>query len=155
VEKVSLYTASFKTKSKKPPKLFSQRLLEVIKILQKKKTDEEHLSAKEKKRLMSMLSEPVFESQKRLLPKLLETLKKTRACLVKAKETAMANACLYDLIQIKSYFTENEHNTIEEWETNREKILERFDENIMMLQSRMKCIRGAKQMEDLAVCMKE
>jgi hypothetical protein len=153
VRKFSLYTNNFKTKNKKPPKSFSKRLLKAIEMLESKKGDEEKLPEKEKKALIQMIGAPIFEEQKALLPKLLETLKKTRACLVQAKETAMANACLYDLLQIKSYFTGNSHNRIDDWTKDRERILNTFDENIIALQSKMKCIRGAKNIHDLSACM--
>jgi len=154
VKKFALYTNHFKTKNKKTPEAFSERIVEVLKRLDRREKDGEELSSKEKKALLHMMGEPVFETQKHLLPKLLETMKKTRACLVQAKETAVANACLYDLIQLKSYFSENEHKRIKEWKSEREKILDRFDEKIVFLQSKMKCIRGAKNIDDLSVCMK-
>lgn len=155
VEKFSLYTTSFKTKSKKAPKAFSERLLKVIEMLNAKKIEDEKLLPKEKKRLMNMIGEPIFENQKRLLPELLETMKKTRACLVQAKGTVAANSCLSDLAKIKPYFAGDEYYRIEEWEKNKEKTLDMFDDNIFMLQSKMKCIRGAKTLSDLSACMKK
>jgi len=154
VEKFSLYTTNFKTKNNKLPREFSKRLLKIIEQIKAKGGDEEKLSEKERRVLINMIGEPLFQSQKHLLPKLLETLKRTRACLVQAEKTTVANACLYDLIQMKSYFTGNSHNTIENWEHEREVILDTFDENIVVLQSKMKCIRGAKHFSDLAACMR-
>ncbi len=153
VEKFSLYTSHFKTKNKRSPQAFSKRLQKAIEILNAKGMEEDKIPARERKRLMQLLGEPIFKEQAVLLPKLLETLKKTRACLVQAEENDAANACLYDLIQIKSYFTGNGHNKIDDWQKDREKILASFDENIITLQRKMKCIRAAKNIDDLTMCI--
>ena len=155
VEKFALYTTNFKTKSKKTPKIFPERLREVITVLKGKSIDEESLQERQKRALLNKLGEPIFEDQKKLLPKFLQTMKKTRACLVQAETTDAANSCLNELVKIKSYFTGNTQNRIDDWEEEREKVLDAFDENIISLQSKMKCIRGAKRMDDLSVCMKQ
>jgi hypothetical protein len=154
VEKFSLYTRHFKTESNKLPQTFPKRLLKAIEEIKAKGGDEEKLSSQERKALINMVGEPLFESQKVLLPKLLETLKRTRACLLQAENTAAANTCLHDLIEIKSYFTENSHNRIDDWEHERETVLNTFDEHIIALQSKMKCVRAAKSFSDLSLCMK-
>jgi hypothetical protein len=156
VEKFALYTGNFKTRSKKTSKSFSERLQEIISLLKKKGFHEgSAVSAREKKELLEKIGEPVFENQKRLLPKLLQTMKKSRACLVQAGTTPEANRCLNDLIQLKSSFTDDPENKITDWTKERAHILDRFDENIVSLQSKMKCIRGAKNLDDLSVCMQQ
>ena len=155
-QKFALYTNSFKTKNiKKVPEVFSDRLLAVIAYLKKKKKDEEALSPNERKGLKEMMGEPIFRNQKVLLPKLLETMKQTRACLSQAQNTEKANSCLYDMIAMKSYFTGNEHNRIEDWNSSKNEILEKFETHIALLQSKMKCIRSAKMLSDLAKCMNQ
>ncbi len=154
VEKMALFAAHFKTKHVKIPDAFSERLLEVISILNANKTDKEALSEREKERVMHILTHPIFESQKKLLPVLLQTMKKTRACLATAKNTDMANTCLYDMVTLKHYFTKDPHNKILSWKKERAEILERFDKNITFLESRMKCVRSAQHFSDLAKCMK-
>ncbi len=154
VEKMALFAAHFKTKHVKIPDAFSERLLEVISILQAKKSTKEGLPKREKERVMHILAHPIFESQKRLLPQLLQTMKKTRACLASAASTEAANSCLYDMIALKHYFTKDSHNKIASWEKERNDVLERFDSHITFLESRMKCIRSAQHFSDLAGCMK-
>jgi len=155
-QKFSLYTNSIKTKnSKKVPEVFSDRLLAVIAYLKKKKKEENMLSSTERKGLKEMMGEPVFRDQKYLLPKLLETMKKTRACLSQAQDTNEANHCLSDMIDIKSNFTGNEHNKIENWKSDKNTVLEKFETHIALLQSKMKCIRSAKMFSDLSMCMQQ
>jgi hypothetical protein len=154
VEKFALYTGNFKTRSKKTPKSFSERVKEVLETVRKKRWIDESVPPREKKQLLEKIGEPVFEKEKQLLPDLLQTMKKSRACLVQAQSTQQANHCLNSLVKLKTYFTDNSQNRVENWEKERTKLLERFDENIVFLQSKMKCVRGAKNLHDLSVCMK-
>ncbi len=59
------------------------------------------------------------------------------------------------LVQLKSYFTAKSDNHIDNWDKGRGDVLNKFDEKIGMLQSRMKCVRSAKYFSDLATCMKQ
>jgi hypothetical protein len=153
VEKFALFTGNFKTDSKKRIKPFSVRLKEILEQLHKKGKSSEELSDKERKVLLEEIGEPVFEKQKVLLPKLLQTMKKSRACLVQADSTAVANQCLKSLAALKANFSDDILIRIEEWEKESKTVLERFDESIVSLQSKMKCIRGAKNLDDLSLCM--
>jgi len=155
VEKFALYTASFKTKNKKSSAPFEERLKQSIVIFEKKGLKEEKLSPKQKQKLLNILAEPMYVSQKKMLPNLLKILKKTRVCLSQAGDTTEANRCMKALVQIKSYFTDNRDNHIDDWDKEREGVLDAFDEKIGMLQSHMKCIRSAKYFSDLATCMKQ
>jgi hypothetical protein len=154
-QKFSLYTNSFKTKnSKKIPDAFSERLLTVIAYLKKKKVEEDALLPNERKGLKEIMAEPVFRNQKYLLPKLLETMKKTRICLSQSRSTEEANHCLDEMITIKSCLTDSTHKRIASWETSRDEVLEKFEHHITRLQSKMMCIRSAKLFSDLSACMR-
>jgi len=154
-QKFSLYTNSFKTKNgKKIPQSFSDRLLAVIAYMKKKKRDEETLSLSERKGLQEMMGDPIFRNQKYLLPKLLETMKKTRVCLSQAQQTEEANKCLSEMAEMKLYFSGNEYSKRADWRVNKDNTLEKLETQIALLQSKMKCIRSAKMFSDLSVCMK-
>ena len=155
VEKFALYTASFKTKNIKRSAPFDERLKQSIEIFEKKGLNEEKLLPNQKQELLNILAKPIFQSQKKMLPELLQVLKRTRACLSQARNTPAANHCMDDLVQIKSRLTANSDNQIDDWNKEREKILESLEEKIVLLQSRMKCVRAAKQFSDLAGCMKD
>ena len=154
VEKMALFAAHFKTRHVKIPDTFSDRMLEVISLLNAKNTDEEKLPRKEKERVMHVLDHPLFESQKKLLPKLLQTMKKTRACLATAANSETANSCLDEMLSLKHYFTNDKHNKIVSWEKEKNRVLDRFDRHITFLESRMNCVRSAQNFSDLARCMK-
>ncbi len=154
VEKMALFAAHFKTRHVKIPDAFSDRMLEVISLLNAKKTDEEKLPRKEKERIMYVLDHPLFKSQKEMLPKLLQTMKKTRACLSTATNSETANSCLDEMLSLKHYFTNDKHNKISSWKKEKNRVLERFDSHITFLESRMNCVRSAQHFSDLARCMK-
>jgi hypothetical protein len=154
VEKFALYTGSFKTRNKKTPRSFEERLAQSIEIFEQKGLKEEKLSPAQKQKLLNILADPIYESQKKKLPQLLEILKKSRACLFHTKTTDSANRCIKELVKMKPFFTENGDNHIEDWDKEKDKVLEEIEEHIVTLQSKMKCIRAAKKFSDLAVCMK-
>jgi hypothetical protein len=155
VEKFALFTTHFKTNSKKSFKPLAARLQEILGELNKKGKSERHLSDKERKALLEQIGKPIFEKQKQLLPTLLQMMKKTRACLVQAKETTDANACLKPLTVLKNNFSNRLQKPFKNWSKEREMVLDRCDENIVSLQSKMKCIRGAKRLDDLSLCMQQ
>ena len=154
VEKFALFTKNFKTRSKKVPKAFAARFRMVMEILHKKGYDPDALPPRSRKELIDIIGEPIYTAQKKLLPELLQTMKRSRACLMQAEDTPKANACIKDLIKLKSSFTDDKENRIDDWQHEREKLLERLDAHIVDLEMRMKCIRGAKNFGDLATCMK-
>jgi len=154
VEKFALFTDTIKTKSRKIPKDFVSRFRMVMDIMRDKGYDTENLPLRKREELINMIGEPIFLSQKKILPMLLTQMKRTRACLMQADETLEVNRCLKDLITLKSHLTDDTQNSIKEWSKERTEILDRFDTHIMVLQTRMKCIRGAKNFTDLAVCMR-
>jgi len=157
IEKFSLYMDSFKTmvktESKKTQTSFKERLKETIEIFKKQGLDENKLSQVQRQKLLNILVKPIFEEQKKILPNLLNTLKETRVCLSRAKNTKMANICMRDIIRLKSYFNKDRRNKIDDWDKERRAILEDIDEKIVFLQSKMRCIRSAQNFTDLATCM--
>jgi hypothetical protein len=155
VEKFSLYTDSFKTRNKKSPTSFKERLVQSIEIFEKKGLNEEKLTSSQKQKLLNILAKPIYENQKQKLPELLDLLKKSRACLSRASNTALANTCMRDLVHIETSWIDHDDNRIIDWKKEHEAIMEMIEERIVVLQSRMKCIRAAKNFTDLAICMKE
>jgi len=154
VEKMALFAAHFKTRHVKLPDAFPDRMLEAISLLNAKNMDEEKLPKKEKERVLHVLDYPLFESQKKMLPKLLQTMKKTRACLATAENSEMANSCLDEMLSLKHYFTKDRHNRIVSWKEEKNRVIDRFDSHITFLESRMNCVRSAQNFSDLARCMR-
>ena len=159
VQKISLFKTSMKTKSKKIPKEFSKVLIgvshEMRKMLMTNNITEDELTAKQKKILFNKIGQNIYEKQKVLLPEMLLSMQKARECLAHAKNWIDANECLEDVARLKSQFTKDKDNSIESWkEGDQDKILDDFDEKIVVLNSKMICIRSAKNIADLSACMK-
>lgn len=155
VQKFALVTNSFKTRQRYRSLTFSDRLLEVVSLLERRGVDAASLSPHEQNRLRQMILKPALEEQKERFLQLLESMKKTRFCLAGAHDTDTANRCIAGISHMKSYFTEDRQNRIDDWQKSRRQVLEAFDRHIDLLQSKMKCIRASRVFSDLAKCMKE
>jgi hypothetical protein len=125
------------------------------KQLADEKIREEDFSPQEKRIWLDRIGQNVFEKQKVLLPKFLLSMKKARVCLQQAENWIDANECVRDVVQLKAKLTQDRQNNIELWKgEEKRKVLDAFDENISFLESKMRCIRGAKNISDLSNCMK-
>jgi len=159
VQKFALFKTNIKTQSKKLPKEFSKRLLEISKKFQKELKEnnltEEDLPLKKRKVWLEKIGENIFQKQKKLLPEFLLSMKKTRVCLQQASNWIEANSCLEDVVGIKERLMKNRHSSIELWKgEEKQKVLDEFDTSISLLESKMQCIRSAKNITDLSSCMK-
>ncbi len=159
VQKFALFKTNLKTKSKKLPKEFSKRLLEISKELQTELQEnnitEADLTVQQKKVWLQKIGENIFQKQKELLPQFLLSMQKARVCLQQVSQWIEANTCLEDLRQLKTQFTKDKDSNIDSWRgEEKEKVLDTFDENILILESKMKCIRATQNITDLSACMK-
>ncbi len=159
VQQFSLFKSNIKTKSKKLPKEFLPRFIELStklkKMLKDKNIKQKDLSLKKRKIWLEKLGGNIFQKQKKLLPEFLLSMKQTRVCLQQATNWIEANSCLESLKTLKKEFMQNRENSIESWKgEEKQNILNEFDHNIALLESKMKCIRSAKNMTDLSSCMK-
>ncbi|WP_295417710.1 hypothetical protein [Sulfurovum sp.] len=160
IQKFALFKSTIKTKSKMLPKVFSQRLLEISKELQKELKDnnitEADLPLQRRKLWLEKIGDNIFQKQKKLLPKILLSMKKTRVCLQQTNNRIDANSCLKEVSDIKSQFTKDVRDNVGSWKgEEKTKILNEFDTNISLLESKMQCIRSAKNITDLSSCMKK
>ncbi len=159
VEKFALFKTNFKTKSINFSKELSHVILSVSKELHKQldmnHQDMDDLNAHQKRAALDKLGQNIFERQKKFLPELLLTMKTTRTCLIQAENLDHANECILELINLKKQVSKDSDNYIESWnEEGRNKVLDEFDNNIALLESKMKCIRSAQTLNDLSNCMK-
>jgi len=159
VEKFALFKTNFKTKTIKSSKELSHVILSVSKVLHKQlemnHQNMDDLTARQKRTALDELGKNIFKRQKEFLPKFLLTMKTTRTCLVQAEDLDRANACILELINLKKQVSRDHDNYIESWDKKgRNKVLDEFDETISFLESKMKCIRSAKTLNDLSLCMK-
>ena len=155
VENFSLFKTNIKTKTLKLPTEFSELILHVLKEMQQKALVEDDLSVHQKRALLDKLGENIFQKQKKLLPELLDSMKKARVCLQQANNWVKANTCIEQVVVLKVESTKDKQNTIEQWSGQEKKdVLDEFDENIFLLESKMKCIRASENIYDLSNCMK-
>jgi len=159
IQKFALFKTHSKTKTKKLPQEFSQILISVGKDMQKKlsvnEIEEDNFTPEQKRVWLDKIGQNIFEKEKLFLPQFLLSMKKARVCLAQADNWIQANVCVEDVVQLKAQLTKDRANNIEQWKgEEKEKVLNDFDENISLLESRMKCIRGSKNITDLSSCMK-
>ena len=159
IQKFALFKTHSKTKGKKPPREFSKILISVGKEMQKQlsveKIEEDNFTPEQKRMWLDKIGQNVFEKEKLFLPEFLLSMKKARVCLAQADDWIQANVCVEDVVQLKAKLTKDRENNIEQWKgEEKDKVLNDFDENISLLESRMKCIRGSQNITDLSSCMK-
>ncbi|WP_148154681.1 hypothetical protein [Sulfurovum sp. NBC37-1] len=153
VQKIALFKTSIQ--QKQGPAEVSQLLGEMLNEITLQKNAK---VKKMKKTYLNRLGKHIFEKQKILLPELLESMKLARECLYGADDKLEANDCIKEINIFKAKMVkENEdEKSIEIWDAKeKNKILDEFDENISILESRMKCIRAAKNITDLSRCMRK
>ncbi len=159
IQKFALFKTHSKTKNNKLPQEFSKILISVGKDMQKQfsiaEIEEDNFTPGQKRVWLDKISQNIFEKEKIFLPQFLLSMKKARICLAQAENWIQANVCVEDIVQLKTQLTKERVNNIEQWKgEEKEKVLNEFDNNIFLLESRMKCIRGSKNITDLSRCMK-
>ena len=148
-----------KVKSKKVPNELSKILksvsLEIRKELKNKNISEDSLSENQRRIYLDKISQNIFTEQKELLPKFLLSMKKARVCLHGVNALTDANLCIKDVVNLKVGFSSTAKYSITQWsDEKKNKLIDIFDENIFLLESKMKCIRSTKNLTDLSNCMK-
>jgi hypothetical protein len=149
VQKIALFKTSIK--QKKGPAEVSKYLSDILDEIAGKNS----INIKKRKQYyLNRLGEHIFERQKALLPEMLESMKRARECLQGADDSIEANGCIEELNIFKAKMVKEDKNHIDTWnKKEKNRILDEFDENIAVLESRMKCIRAAKNISDLSSCM--
>jgi len=159
VEKFALFNPGIKIKNRTLPKELS-KILEIVandmnQKLENSKMQEDAITEKEKRIYLNKIGQNIFEKQKKFLPQFLLTMKKARVCLQQAENWIEANVCVEHVIQLKAELTKDTQNNIEQWKgEEKNKVLDQFDENIFILESKMKCIRASQNISDLSNCLK-
>jgi len=149
VQKMALFTTSIK--QKKGSAEISQHLGELLDEISRQKNSR---ISKLKESYLNRLGEHIFERQKKLLPEMLKSMKRARECLYGAENKVKANECIIEINAMRAKMVKNEEHKIEKWdEKEKSRILDEYDENIVMLEGKMQCIRAAKNITDLSGCM--
>ena len=159
VEKFALFKTNMKTKTAKLPQELSKILELISKDMNKEminsKISEDTLTPEQKRIWLDKIGQNIFEKQKEFLPEFLLSMKKARVCLHQADDWIQANICVEDVTQLKRELSKDKQNNIELWKgKEKTKVLDQLDENIFLLESKMKCVRGSQNITDLSTCMK-
>lgn len=112
-------------------------------------TDEERI------KFINYLGQDIYNRQKELLPALLVAIKETRECLQTGEDPIMANQCMENFSRMKSHSGMDEEGYILLWDDKRKSILlDKIEDELIELESRMPCVNRAKNITDLSACMK-
>ena len=157
-ENFALFNTTLKTKNETKAKCFTEVLKDVAYTVEKKVVKHgNHLgiNQKEKTLFLNKIGKKIYEYQEGLLPKFLVSMKKTRECLQSVENTLDANHCLDEYNTLKKKIDEDETSSIILWnEKHKNLFLDKMENRINQLESRMPCIHRSKNITDLSACMK-
>ncbi len=109
----------------------------------------------ERRNFINQVAQDIYKKQKKLLPKLLNSMKKARECLYRAEDPLTANQCLENFNQMKEDSGKEKDEYIIFWTDERKgTLLDQLEDEIIDLQSRIPCVNRSKNLTDLSSCMK-
>ena len=109
----------------------------------------------ERKKFINRISKDIFNKQKILLPELLTALKETRQCLYTVENPFEANQCIEQFSRMKEKLGTKENDFIILWDDKRKsKLLDKIEDEVIYLESRIACVNRAKNITDMSRCMK-
>ena len=149
IEPFALYHNPLKTIEKENQYLIWQRWKKSLSLLEKSQKSLEKIPPKAKKEIMTLITKPIFTTEKERLFKRLELLKMAQLCLSTAESEETRQECIATLQnEDKEAASELLEDVIPQ------KPLEHVvDDAIFALASKMKCIRAATSLDDLTGCM--
>lgn len=157
VQEFALFKDDIKTKNAYKVKNFCEILRESNFDLSEQNTtsSETNVTDEERTKFINHIAEDIFERQKVILPELLQSLKETRACLQTVENPFEANQCIEDFSRMKEQLGTKESDYILLWDEKRKNtLLDKIEDEIIELQSRMPCIQRAHNITDLSSCLK-
>ena len=109
----------------------------------------------ERKKFINRIGKDIFNKQKLLLPELLTELRKTRQCLYSVANPFAANQCIVQFSRMKEKLGTREDDFIILWDDKRKsKLIDKIEDEVTYLEARISCVKRAKNITDLARCMK-
>ena len=113
------------------------------------------LEDKEREKFINRISKDIFDKQKVLLPELLTELRETRQCLYTVENPFEANQCIEQFSRMQEKLGTRENDFILLWDDKRKsKLLDKIEDEVIYLESRIPCVKRAKNITDLSSCMK-
>lgn len=157
VQEFSLFKDNLKTKNAYKTENFCKILQDADFDLHddNKSYGTNNITNKERKKFINHIAKDIFLRQKELLPELLQSLKETRACLQTGENPFEANQCIENFSRMKAQLGTQEDDYIILWDDKRKSILlDKIEDDLIDLQSRIPCVNRAKNITDLSACMK-
>lgn len=158
VEDFALFNSAIKTKNEAKAKCYTDVLKDVAYSVEQKVVKSGNklgIDAKEKTEYLNKIGQKIYKNQKQLLPKLLLSMKETRECLQTVENTFDANECIERFSKLKEQLGSDENHFIVLWdEKKKNEFLDKIEDSINDLQSRIPCIDRSKNITDLSSCMK-
>lgn len=113
------------------------------------------VTEEERKTFINHIAKDIYKKQKKVLPRLLKSMKKSRECLQTAEDPLTANHCMEPFNQMKEKLGREKDAAIILWDDEgKNRLLDTLEDEVIYLQSRMPCVKRAKNMTDLSACMK-
>ncbi len=157
IQKFALFKDNIKTKNAYKAENFCKILKDAAYDVKEDNTSygTSIITDHEREKFINHIAKDIYERQKELLPKLLNSLKETRACLETGEDPFRANECIEHFSRMKAQLGAEEDEYIILWDDKRKNILlDKIEEDLIHLQSRISCVNRAKNITDLSACMK-
>jgi hypothetical protein len=157
VHEFALFKDSIKTKNAYKAENFCKVLKEVAYDVSEdnRSYSSNNIDDEERKKFINHIAKDIYERQKELLPELLHSLKETRACLQTGDDPFSANQCIENFSRMKTKLGTEEKDYIILWDDKRKNtLLDKIEDDLIDLQSRIPCVNRAKNITDLSSCMK-
>ncbi|MFK5975529.1 MAG: hypothetical protein QM493_03370 [Sulfurovum sp.] len=115
----------------------------------------EEIEKIKREKFIQYITKDIYKKQKVLLPKLLTTIKETRECLQAGENPFSANKCIEKFSNLKAQLGTKQDDYIILWDEKRKaKLLNKIEDEILYLESRIACVKRAQNIVDLSKCMK-
>ena len=157
VHEFALFKDSIKTKNAYKAENFCKVLKEVAYDVSEdnRSYSSNNIDDEERKKFINHIAKDIYERQKELLPELLHSLKETRACLQTGDDPFSANQCIENFSRMKTKLGTEEKDYIILWDDKRKNtLLDKIEDDLIDLQSRIPCVNKKKNITDLSSCMK-
>ncbi len=157
VQEFALFKDKIKTKNRYKAENFYNILKEAALDVSDINTTESITDLRDEERIqfINHISKDIYKRQKKFLPKLLRSMKKTRECLQTVEDPAAANQCMEYCNQMKAQMGSKKDKEIILWdEKQKNSLLDKIEDELIDLQSRIPCVNRAKNITDLSSCMK-
>jgi len=114
-----------------------------------------NIADEKREKFINFISQDIYKRQKELLPALLLSMRKMRECLQTVENPFSANQCIENFSRMKIHLGTEEDDFIILWDEKRKNtMLDKIEDELIELQSRIPCVKRSKNITDLSTCMK-